>query len=150
MKDIRSIVYRKPGDGFTLVELIMVVAVLSIVVTLALPGLATAKRRANETSAITALRMISSAQSQHRVRNGTFTDVTTLESIGFLDQNFSDNEKSGYMFENAQDPSSSAWALQANPVNVGVTGDRYYYVDTSGVIRYNDSAQAGPADPAIQ
>ena len=94
--------------------------------------------------------MISSAQSQHRVRNGTFTDVTTLESIGFLDQNFSDNEKSGYMFENAQDPSSSAWALQANPVNVGVTGDRYYYVDTSGVIRYNDSAQAGPADPAIQ
>ena len=150
MKDIRSIVCRKPGDGFTLVELIMVVAVLSIVVTLALPGLATAKRRANETSAITALRMISSAQSQHRVRNGTFTDVTTLESIGFLDQNFSDNEKSGYMFENAQDPSSSAWALQANPVNVGVTGDRYYYVDTSGVIRYNDSAQAGPADPAIQ
>ena len=150
MKDIRSIVRRKRGSGFTLVELIMVCAVLSIIVTLALPGLATAKRRANETSAITSLRTISSAQSQHRVRNGTFTDLPTLEGIGFLDQNFSNGEKSGYVFENAQAPTTSAWAMRANPITIGVTGDRHYYVDTSGVIRYNDSGLAGLTDPAIE
>ena len=150
MKDIRSIVGRKRGAGFTLVELIMVCAVLSIIVTLALPGLATAKRRTNETSAITSLRTISSAQSQHRVRNGTFTDVSTLETIGFLDQNFSDGEKSGYIFENAQAPTSSNWARRANPTTVGVTGNRRYYVDTSGVIRHNDSGLSGPTDPAIE
>lgn len=128
----------------------MVVAVISILTTLAIPGIASAKRRANEASAITALRTISQAQSQYRVRFGTFGTVASLEAAGYLDQNFQDAQKSGYTFETASAPTTGSWALRANPTSPGTSGDRFFYIDTSGVIRYNDGSAATASDPAIE
>ncbi len=136
--------------GFTLIELMMVILVLSILLTAAIPGISNAKRRANEASAIAALRLISQAQSQYRVRYGSFTSVPQLESSGLISDDFQDSEKSGYSFENAAAPTGGDWSVRANPTSPGVSGDRYFFVDTSGVIRYNDSTQASAIDAAIE
>ena len=141
---------RRNSQGFTLIELMMVVAVISILITVAIPGISSAKRRANEAAAITALRTISQAESQYRVRFGTFTDVPTLEISGLLDENFEDAQKSGYAFQNAGTSTNGTWAVTANPVDPGISGNRYFFIDASGVIRFNDSGNATATDATIQ
>jgi type IV pilus assembly protein PilE len=133
--------------GLTLIELMVVVAVIAVITTIALPGFQTATKRSNEASAIASLKNILTAQNQYKVRFGAFGGVPELYAAGLIDQNFEDNAKSGYTFQNVSAPTSAQWELEAVPdVN---TGDRFFYVDSSGVIRFKDSAQAGPTDPPV-
>lgn len=136
--------------GFTLIELMLVVAVIAIVATAAIPGISTAKRRSNEASAISSLRLISSAQSQYRTRFGTFGSLAQLQGSNIVDDNFRDREKSGYVFEDASTASPAFWAVTADPVNPGISGDRYFYIDLSGVIRYSDTGVAGAGDTPVE
>ena len=133
--------------GLTLIEFMVVVAVIAVVTTIALPGFQTATKRSNEASAIASLKNITNAQNQYKIRFGTFGGVPDLHAAGLIDQNFEDSEKSGYTFQNVSAPSIAQWELEAVPaINAG---DRYFYVDSSGVIRFNDGAQAGPTDPPV-
>ena len=140
----------KKQQGFTLIELMIVVAVVSIVATVAIPGLIAAKKRANEASTITALRTISSVQSQYRIRYGSFGNIPDLDASGMLDDNFADFQKSGYVYANALVPSPGSWALTAEPLNPGASGDRYFFIDTTGVIRFNETQTAGTGDTPIE
>jgi len=56
----------KSQGGFTLIELMIVIAVLSVLITIAIPNLISARMRANETSAVAILRTISAAQGEFR------------------------------------------------------------------------------------
>lgn len=141
---------RAVRQGFTLVELMMVIAILAIVTTMALPGIQQARKRANEASAIADLRIFTTAQGQYRVRYGTFGTVASLEAAGILDENFQDQAKSGYRYEDATAPTRDAWAVRANPEVPGQTGDRHFYIDTDGVIYYRDGAIADASAPPIE
>jgi len=136
--------------GFTLLELMLVVTLISIILTIAIPGFMSSRKYANEASAISSLRSISSVQNIYRIRFGTFGSMMDLTSSGFVDNAFADGERSGYAFSSSNLPSSYNWAISAQPINPGVTGDRWFYVDESGVIRSRDGAAATTTDSALQ
>ena len=135
--------------GLTLIELMVVVAVIAIITTLALPGLQNASKRSNEASAIASLKNILTAQNQYKIRFGSFASVSDLVTSDLLDDNFSDDEKSGYRFQNVSAPTVGHWELEAVPINPTASGDRYFFADSSGVIRFKDGAQAGIGDTPV-
>ena len=135
--------------GFTLVELMIVVAVLAIVVAMAIPGFSNAKRSANEASAIASMKAITQTQIQYRLRYGTYAGIANLEAVGMLDNNFADLEKAGYSFLDSVAPDSGYWAVESRPLANGVTGDRYFFVDSSGVIRFQAGAPADSTSAAV-
>ena len=135
--------------GFTLLELMIVVAVLAIVIAIAVPGFMNSKKRANETSAIVSLKNMCLAQTQYRVRFGSFGTLANLTASALMDSSFMDSEKSGYLFAPSGVVNRSRWAATAEPVTPGASGDRYFYADHSGVVRFKDGSPAGPTDPAV-
>jgi type IV pilus assembly protein PilA len=142
--------------GFSLIELLIVVAIIGIIAAIAIPNLLKARKATNEASAINSMRTIWSAQTVYRK---TFTNDTTyapnLTTLGtapgarILDVVLggSDNPtKSGYDF--AMTGSTGTFSATAEP-QVG-RGDRHFFVDESAVIRYNHTATATETDRAIQ
>jgi prepilin-type N-terminal cleavage/methylation domain-containing protein len=80
----------KNEKGFSLVELLIVVAIIAIIAAIAVPSLLTARQAANEASAIQGLRTIGSAEIAFAAtQNQQFTNLTTLVSGAFLDARFS-------------------------------------------------------------
>ncbi len=80
----------KNEQGFSLVELLIVVAIIAIIAAIAVPSLLTSRMAANEASAIQGCRTIGSAEIAFAATNNQqFTDLAALVSGGFLDQRFS-------------------------------------------------------------
>ena len=77
---------KRRSGGFTLLELMIVVAVLAIIVALAIPAYSHAKRSANEASAIAAMRMFTQTQIQYRMRYAGYGGVLDLEAVGMIER----------------------------------------------------------------
>ena len=137
-------------SGYTLIEILVVTTVIAIIMASVLPAFLIAKKQANESAAIASLRSISRAQLQHRTRYGSFTDIAALESTSLLDVSYQDGEKIGYQFASTEAPSPATWSATATPITPTVTGDRYFFIDESGVIRYREGSPAGENDSAIE
>jgi type IV pilus assembly protein PilA len=162
--------------GFSLIELLIVVAIILIVAAIAIPDLLKSKNAANQASAVGSLKIIISAETSY---NSTYTlgysstlaqldgnaNPPTSASAGLLDNILGSGTKSGYNFYyvpcvNPGLPNNGSLApgvcignidifqISANPIN-GAANGNYYYTDTSGVIRQNNTAPAGPADTPI-
>ncbi len=83
----------KNEHGFSLVELLIVVAIIAIIAAIAVPSLLTSRMAANEASAIQGCRTIGSAEIAFAATNNQqFTELTALVSGGFLDQRFSTSD----------------------------------------------------------
>ncbi len=136
--------------GFTLLELMIVVAVIAIVAAVALPSLTNARMAANESSTLQTLRTLVSANEQYRTRFGGFADsLANIESAGYTDAGFSSgNSKSGYTF--SYTGTRWAYSINSNPTTHNSSGRRYFFVDESGVIRADESAQATTTSPPIE
>jgi type IV pilus assembly protein PilA len=127
--------------GFTLIELMIVVAVIAIIAAIAIPSLLNAKMAANEASAIKTLRSISVACVTYRTKNPSFpANLTTLVNDGLLDPILTTGVKSGYCFGTAGsggDGSLSAtdqvWSCYAEPLDAN-SGRRHFRVDHSNVL----------------
>ena len=126
--------------GFTLLELIIVVALIAVVVAASLPSLLALRKAANETSAMAYLRSICSAQESYRLRTGLYADSDErLVETGFMSGQSpltGQNVVHGYTFI-VDAPSPFEWFGTAAPVDPGITGDRYFYIDVSGVLRWS-------------
>lgn len=126
--------------GWTLLEIMLIVIISGVLVAIAVPGLWSALKRADEGATIQDLRAISSA------RTGIVKpEATIAELVGrnLLDVTFTASplDRHGYRFtEPAQGQVAAA------PIN-GI--GRHYLLDRDGVIRWRDDAPATSADPSI-
>ena len=151
--------------GFSLIELLVVVAVILIIAAIAIPNYMRSKMRANEASAVQNLRNIATAEIVYSTTYGIdFSNGLTplggnginpdQNNAGLIDESVASGLKSGYVFVFTAlmlDPQGnpSTYSVTADPQIPGTTGTRHFYVDQSCVIRSNVSAQAGPTDPPL-
>ena len=140
---------RRKTNGFSLIELLIAMALLLILAALAVPNYLAAMARANEASAASSMRAIITAQNLYRNTFGTFTNLPNLGVDYLTDSLLSAGQKSGYRFDAAAAAGTAAgldFTIQATPqlsIGPSATGTRHYYGDQSAVVRVN---LAGAAD----
>ncbi len=136
------------ATGFTLIELMMVVTVIAIVIAIALPGIGNARMAANEASAISSMRALFTSNIQYRTRFGAYAAaMNDLFTQGYIDPSIADPDKAGYTFTYTS--GATDFSFNGDPRDPGISGERYFFVDSSGVIRFNEAAQATRFDSAI-
>ena len=141
----------KRNEGFTLIELMIVVAIIAIIAAIAIPSLLNARKAGNEASAISSLRTLTTVNEQYRTRFQQYPDaMASLQAEDYIDDVLAAGQKSGYDFTYVLGAEPTAeWECNADPISDTVTGDRWFYVDQSGVIRFGVGAQATDTDPPI-
>jgi prepilin-type N-terminal cleavage/methylation domain-containing protein len=121
--------------GFTLVELMIVLAIIAIVAAFAIPNLMKSRMSANETAAIGALRTFMSAQGTYINRYGVYGSISELHTEGLIDNSLHTGKKSGYYYGSVDDGSSDySYCVGTVPVEDGRSGQKEYCVTQQGTI----------------
>ena len=137
----------KRQEGFTLIELMIVVAIIAIIAAIAIPSLLNARKAGNEASAVSSMRTLTTVQEQYRTRFGNYSNnLANLSATNYIDSVLGAASKSGYSF--IFTGTANTWNCKANPLSVN-DGDRRFWVDQSGVIRFHSSTTASSTDSPI-
>lgn len=156
---------RNKQKGFSLIELLIVVAIILIIAAIAIPNLIRSKMAANEASAVASLRTYNTSLVAYSTTYQTDPDTSfaqlgpaTTPSASAADLvdsllGSATPVKSGYSFTYSPGTATSTgiittYSITADPSNSS-TGQRHFYTDQSGVIRANTQAAATVADPPI-
>ena len=162
--------------GFSLIELLIVVAIILIIAAIAIPNFLRSRAAANQASAIGSLRTLNTAEYTYAstydtgysatlgylgppassvpadsTQAGIIDDVLSGKRVGGAGTMTS--SKSGYQFTYSPGVTIGnrieSYALTADPLNRGTTGTNSYFVDQTGVIRQNSTAPATMADSPL-
>ncbi|MDO8603394.1 MAG: type II secretion system protein [Candidatus Omnitrophota bacterium] len=141
----------RSGRGFTLVEIMIVVAIISLLAAIAIPNLLRARHNANEAAAIAALRTVSTACESFRSAQTPTTYPANLAALGSATPAYIDGglagataagtAKQGYFYTYAL-VNANQFTCTASPAVSGTTGTRVFFVDESGVIRLTNVSGA--------
>lgn len=156
-------------NGFTLMELLIVIAIILILMLMAIPTIGSLKKKANETSAINSMQVINKAQIQYESSFPTNGYACSLQALGgdpasgapsatsaqILQQDLASGYKSGYIFSignctkvtiNGQDR-YTGYTVTAVPETVGKTGDRGFCSDQFGTIKTDPAGASNCTQP---
>ena len=144
--------------GFSLIELLIVVAIILIIAAIAIPNLLRARIAANESSAVAALRTLNTAQISYNsayptagyatslgVLTGTTCTPPDSTAACLIDGVLAAGTKSGYQFAlgGTSGTPVSAYTVSADPLVANQTGVRYFCSIADAVVRSGSSTLAG-------
>ena len=144
----------KKQKGFSLIELLIVVAIILIIAAIAIPNLLRARIAANESSAVASLRTLNTAQISYNSAYPTVGFATTMGSMAgtscapptsagacLIDTQLAGGTKSGYSFaiSGTSGTPNSTYQFIASPLTPNQTGVRYFCSFADAVVRTSPS-----------
>lgn len=146
---------RRRVSGFSLIELLIVIAIILIILAIAVPKLGSARMNASEMSVIREMQTINTMQTQYMSQFGRF--ATTLAELGpptsgaagpqaadLIPSSLSVGDKDGYTFTLTGTP--SGYTLTAIPKVFNTSGRRTFYSDQNMIVHQNWSAEPATAN----
>jgi type IV pilus assembly protein PilA len=170
---------KKNSQGFSLIELLIVVAIILIIAAIAIPDLLKSRQAAQQASAVGSLRTVNTSEVTYSSTyttgfsssladlDGPSGGVSSILNAGLIDSILASGIKSAYGFEYqanlsatqpctnpptvgaAGTPPIASYSINASPLLCVAGNGNYYYTDQSGVIRMNNTAEAGPTDAPL-
>ena len=137
---------RRRSRGFSLIELLIVIAIILIIITIAVPKYNNTQKYMRETAAVAAIQTIHKMQVQYQSQYGRYAaSLTELgppqsgaaspASADLIGNDLALGEKQGYKF--TVTGNSGGYVINANPITYGSSGNKSFYSDQSMVIREN-------------
>src|SRR4051812_18382973 len=132
---------KKTNKGFSLLELLIVVAIILIIATIAIPSLLRSRQAANESAAVASTRTITTAEVTYLSSSGgSYGTISQLVSSGLLDSGFN-GTKGGYLYSIST--SGTDYTITADPASTN-NGRYGYYSTPDGVVRYSTTTTLAP------
>jgi type IV pilus assembly protein PilA len=150
---------RNARAGFSLIELLIVIAIILVILTVALPKLTTAVRGARETGAVKAITTIHTAQVQYYSNFNRY--AASMQELGpptsgapgpqaaeLIERDLASGEKGGYKYTLQVTP--TGYIITAVPSQFGTSGSKTYYSDQGmGIHVHNGQEPATANDPLL-
>jgi type IV pilus assembly protein PilA len=146
---------RQRRRGFSLIELLIVIAIILIIITIAVPKYNRTQMYMRETAAVKAIQTIHQMEVQYQSQFGRY--AASLAELGppqsgqpgpasadLIQRDLSEGEKQGYKF--TLTATAGGYIINANPVTYGTSGSKTFYSDQTMVIRENFGPEPATAN----
>ncbi|MFQ5816475.1 MAG: type IV pilin protein [Terriglobia bacterium] len=147
---------RRSAAGFSLIELMIVIAIIMVLITMAMPSIMATLQRAHEAAAVAMLRKLHTDQEGYRISNQEYADDFRLldTDFGQISQGGDVLLYSNYIFRltallGPGQSSLDQWECTAEPVRARGSA-RYFYIDDTGIIRYEIGNFATSSSPVFR